>query len=53
MIAHRLQPLVEFDRILVLDSGRLIENDHPAQLLANKHSAFSALYRASEGQTVG
>ncbi|KAK8134552.1 hypothetical protein PG984_006564 [Apiospora sp. TS-2023a] len=49
MIAHRLQSLAQFDTIVVLDSGRLIETGQPLSLLNSPSSSFGALYRASEG----
>ncbi|RYP75911.1 hypothetical protein DL771_002175 [Monosporascus sp. 5C6A] len=48
MIAHRLQSLVEFDTVMVLESGCLIEIGPPKSLLSDSSSSFSALYHASE-----
>ncbi|KAL3712035.1 hypothetical protein TMatcc_000730 [Talaromyces marneffei ATCC 18224] len=50
MIAHRLQSLVDFDRVFVLDSGHLVEDGPPMTLLKDESSAFAALYCASGGQ---
>jgi ABC-type multidrug transport system fused ATPase/permease subunit len=52
MIAHRLQSLVDFDRVIVLNSGRLMEIGPPNYLLSDNSSLFSTLYRASEGGTL-
>ncbi|KAK3680588.1 putative multidrug resistance-associated protein [Podospora appendiculata] len=53
MIAHRLQSLVHFDKVIVLDSGRLVEFGAPGDLLADGASSFfGALYHASEGRQV-
>ncbi|RYP45042.1 hypothetical protein DL768_008557 [Monosporascus sp. mg162] len=51
MIAHRLQSLVEFDTVVVLESGCLIEIGPPKSLLSDASSSFSALYRASESES--
>ena len=46
MIAHRLQSLKDFDRVFVLDSGKMVEDGPPEKLLADEGSAFRALYYA-------
>ncbi|KAJ3295553.1 hypothetical protein HDU79_008900 [Rhizoclosmatium sp. JEL0117] len=42
-IAHRLNTLIDYDKILVLDQGRLVEFDSPHVLLSRPESAFSSL----------
>ena len=42
-IAHRLQTILDSDRVLVLDSGRVAEYDAPAALLQNTKSIFHSL----------
>ncbi|RDW71555.1 hypothetical protein BP6252_08118 [Coleophoma cylindrospora] len=43
-VAHRLDTILDFDRVAVLDRGKLKECDAPATLLAREGSAFAALY---------
>ena len=52
MVVHRLDSLVDFDRVAVLDGGRVVEYDSPQALLADSNSGFAKLFR-SGGQTVG
>lgn len=42
-VAHRLETILDFDRIAVLDQGRIIEEGSPSQLL-QRTSAFKLLY---------
>lgn len=42
-IAHRLNTVMDSDRILVMDQGRIVENDTPKNLLGNPDSAFSKM----------
>jgi ABC-type multidrug transport system fused ATPase/permease subunit len=39
-IAHRLNTIIDYDRIIVLDFGRIVENDSPNNLLSNTSSRF-------------
>lgn len=47
MIAHRLASLVDFDRVAVLDGGRLVEFGSPADLLKEGSGYFARLYSKS------
>lgn len=42
-IAHRLHTVMDSDRILVVDGGRVVEFDHPYALLKNPNSFFKVL----------
>lgn len=42
-IAHRLNTIINSDRILLLNKGTVQEYDSPANLLANPTSHFSQL----------
>ena len=45
IIAHRLSTVVNADRILVMDKGRIVEDGAPAELIAHG-GLFAQLYRA-------
>jgi ATP-binding cassette subfamily C (CFTR/MRP) protein 1 len=45
-IAHRLDTIIEFDKIAVFEKGALVEYDEPDKLL-KKESTLKKLYTAS------
>lgn len=47
MIAHRLSTLLDFDKVLVLERGSMVEFGKPAELLKNKKSHFTRSYDGS------
>ncbi|XP_071390668.1 ATP-binding cassette sub-family C member 12 [Centroberyx affinis] len=50
-IAHRINTVLQADRILVMDNGEAVEFDRPEVLKRRPHSLFAALLAAA--QTVG
>ncbi|POR31166.1 ABC transporter C family member 12 [Tolypocladium paradoxum] len=53
MIAHRLDTLLDFDKVAVLDKGSLVEFESPGALLKNQQSHFARLYRADKSKRQG
>ncbi|KAM6551932.1 hypothetical protein CsatB_001740 [Cannabis sativa] len=47
IIAHRLNTIIDSDRILVLDAGQLLEYDSPEKLLSNEESSFSRMVQST------
>lgn len=47
-IAHKLESILDYDRVALLDKGELVEFDDPSVLMAHD-SAFRKLYNASKG----
>jgi ABC-type multidrug transport system fused ATPase/permease subunit len=46
-IAHRLDTIVDADRVLVLDAGRVVEFDEPISLMRDEDGVFSSMCRAT------
>ncbi|CAB4016845.1 multidrug resistance-associated 5-like [Paramuricea clavata] len=47
-IAHRLNTVMDSDRIMVMEQGQIVEFNKPSVLLANQDSLFSSLVAATE-----
>lgn len=48
-VAHRLDTIIDFDAVAVLDQGKIIEHDCPQNLLS-RDSAFRELYQIQKGR---
>lgn len=46
-IAHRLRSVIDYDKILVMDAGEVVEYDHPYTLLLDKKSIFYSMCEQS------
>lgn len=45
-IAHRLNTIIDYDRVLVIDGGKTVEYDTPYNLLAKSTGYFKEMVRA-------
>ncbi|KAF7308067.1 Multidrug resistance-associated ABC transporter protein [Mycena kentingensis (nom. inval.)] len=52
-IAHRLRTVIDYDKIMLLEEGRIVEFDRPAALLADPSSKFYALCAATGTKELG
>jgi ABC-type multidrug transport system fused ATPase/permease subunit len=46
-IAHRLQTIIDFDKILVLGQGKVLEYGSPSELSSDANSVFAQMLRES------
>ncbi|KAL5279365.1 ABCC4.2 family protein [Megaselia abdita] len=46
-IAHRIHTVMDSDKVLVMDSGKIVEYDKPSELLRNKTGIFRKLVEQS------
>jgi ATP-binding cassette, subfamily C (CFTR/MRP), member 1 len=48
VVAHRLRTLLDFDLIIVLDQGQVVETGKPTELLAQEESRFRLLWDSQQ-----
>lgn len=53
VIAHRLSTVMEADRIVVIQSGRIVEQGAPDDLLAQDDGAFRSLFETQFARGTG
>ncbi|KAG8989939.1 hypothetical protein FRB93_003401 [Tulasnella sp. JGI-2019a] len=46
-IAHRLRTVIDYDKVILLDKGQLVEFDRPSVLLADHNSKFYSLCKST------
>ena len=49
VIAHRLSTIAKLDRIIVLENGRIVEDDSHDQLLDKKRGVYAKLWARQSG----
>lgn len=45
-MAHRLHTIIDLDRVIVMDAGKVIEFDEPYNLLQNENGIFYGMVKA-------
>ncbi|EAQ84525.1 hypothetical protein CHGG_08539 [Chaetomium globosum CBS 148.51] len=48
-VLHRLEHILDFDLVVVLDHGRVVEAGHPEELLQNESGVLKDLYQSMRG----
>jgi ATP-binding cassette subfamily C (CFTR/MRP) protein 1 len=52
-VAHKLDTILDFDKVVVMNQGSLVEYGEPHRLLEQQGSVFKGLYEESSGGTEG
>lgn len=42
-VAHRLETIMDFDKVIVMDAGRIVETGPPRELAKKNRGRFNAL----------
>lgn len=50
-IAHKVDTIINYDRVLVMDRGHVVEDGNPQDLKANSKSRFGQLWRSMESES--
>jgi len=50
-VAHKLDSILDYDKVALLDEGKVVEFDAPYDLLSQSSSAFYKLYHSSHQQS--
>lgn len=50
-IAHRLNTIMDSDKVLVMDAGQAVEFDHPHVLLQNQEGYLTKMLRETDQHT--
>jgi ABC-type multidrug transport system fused ATPase/permease subunit len=45
IITHNLDYVLEYDKVIVLDKGGIVEFDHPSRLLENGNGLFYKMFK--------
>lgn len=46
-VAHRLNTIIDYNRVMVLDAGKIVEFDKPYDLYQNENSIFHGMVKAA------
>lgn len=46
-VAHKLHTVLDYDRIVLIDKGKIVESGNPRELVADPTSPFYKLYAAT------
>nr|CAH7764296.1 unnamed protein product [Callosobruchus chinensis] len=47
MVAHKLETIIELDKVMVLEHGTIVEYDTPAKLLEDRNGVFYSMVKSS------